>query len=80
LYDGNLYNVVTVNTSVKSIVDIIRTHIPDLEIQYVDTKIMNQLSYHVSNQLFRNLGFEFEGDLKKGIGETIELLRNARQT
>lgn len=80
LYDGNLYNVVTVNTSVKSIVDIIRTHIPDLEIQYVDTKIMNQLSYHVSNQLFRNLGFEFEGDLKKGIGETIQLLRNASQT
>jgi nucleoside-diphosphate-sugar epimerase len=79
LYDGNLYNVVTVNTSVKSIVDIIRTHIPDLEIQYVDTRIMNQLSYHVSNQLFRNLGFEFEGDLEKGIGETIQLLRNAGQ-
>jgi nucleoside-diphosphate-sugar epimerase len=79
LYDGNLYNVVTVNTSVKNIVDIIRTHIPDLEIQYIDTRIMNQLSYHVSNQLFRNLGFEFEGDLEKGIGETIQLLRNAGQ-
>lgn len=79
LYDGNLYNVLTVNTSVKSIVDIIRTHIPDLEIQYVDTRIMNQLSYHVSNQLFRNLGFEFEGNLEKGIGETIQLLRNAGQ-
>jgi len=79
LYDGGLYNVVTVNTSVKSIVDIIRTHIPDLEIQYVDTRIMNQLSYHVSNQLFRNLGFEFAGDLEKGIGDTIQLLRNAGQ-
>jgi nucleoside-diphosphate-sugar epimerase len=79
LYNGNLYNVVTVNTSVKNIVDIIRTHIPDLEIQYVDTRIMNQLSYHVSNQLFRNLGFEFEGDLEKGIATTIQLLRNARQ-
>ncbi|MEP6742959.1 MAG: SDR family oxidoreductase, partial [bacterium] len=79
LYDRKLYNVVTVNTSVKSIVDIIRTHVPDLEIQYVDTRIMNQLSYHVSNQLFKNLGFEFAGDLEKGIGETIQLLRQARQ-
>ncbi len=79
LYDGNLYNVVTANTSVKTIVDIIRTHIPDLEIEYVDTRIMNQLSYHVSNQLFKNLGFEFEGDLEKGIGKTIHLLRQARQ-
>lgn len=77
LYDGKLYNVVTVNTSVNSIVEIIRSHLPDLEIQYVDTKIMNQLSYHVSNRLFKNLGFEFKGDLERGIGETIRLLQQA---
>jgi len=79
LYDCNLYNVLTVNTSVKGIVDIISSHIPDLEIEYVDTKIMNQLSYHVSNRLFQDLGFEFKGDLERGIGETIKLLKQSRQ-
>jgi UDP-glucose 4-epimerase len=79
LYDGKLYNVVTVNTSVNSIIEIIRQHDADLEIQYVDTKIMNQLSYHVSNRLFKNQGFDFKGDLETGIGQTIRLLKQAHQ-
>ena len=79
LYSGDLYNVVTVNTSVNDIIEIIRLSVPDLEIQYVDTKIMNQLSYHVSNRLFTNLGFDFNGDLNLGISKTLQLLRQARQ-
>jgi nucleoside-diphosphate-sugar epimerase len=79
LYSGALYNVVTVNTSVNDIIEIIRLFVPDLEIQYVDTKIMNQLSYHVSNRRFTDLGFDFKGDLDLGISKTIQLLREARQ-
>ena len=74
LYDGRVYNVVTTNSSVSNIVDIINRHVADISVQYVDTQIMNQLSYHVSNKRFRDLGFEFEGDLEQGIGETIDLL------
>src|SRR5882724_943363 len=79
LYDRRLFNVVTVNTSVNDIIDIIRTHVPDLKIEYVDTKIMNQLSYHVSNDLFKDLGFQFKGDLRSGIGETVRLLQQAHK-
>lgn len=77
LYDRNLYNVLTLNTSVNSIVDIIRLHVPNLEIQFVDTRIMNQLSYHVSSRRFESLGFEFKGDLVTEIGKTIRLLKQA---
>ena len=79
LYNQNLYNVVTTNTSVNSIIEIIRLHVPDLEIQYVDAEIMNQLSYHVSSRLFQNLGFDFKGNLESGIGKTIHLLKTAHQ-
>jgi len=57
------------------IIDIISNYVPDLSIQYVDTAIMNQLSYHVSNDRFKNLGFEFHGNLAKGISETIQLFK-----
>jgi UDP-glucose 4-epimerase len=77
LYDRNIYNVLTLNTSVKVIVDAIARHVPDLTIQYVDTAIMNQLSYHVSNSLFRSLGFEFRGDLQEGIAATMNVLKQA---
>ena len=79
LYDGRVYNGVTTNTSISSIVDIISGYVPDITIEYVDTQIMNQLSYHVSNNRFKDLGFAFKGDLKRGIEQTIDLLKGARQ-
>lgn len=77
LFNGNVYNILTTNATVKEIVDVISEHLPDLSIQYVDTKIMNQLSYHVANSRFKSHGFEFKGSLKKGISETISLLKDS---
>lgn len=77
-FDGNIYNVLTLNATVNDILDVIRTHVPDIAIKYVDTKIMNQLSYHVSNQRFRDGGFDFHGDLRRGIADTISLLQGVR--
>jgi nucleoside-diphosphate-sugar epimerase len=78
LFDTNIYNVLTVNATVNEILDVIRIHVPDIAIEYVDTKIMNQLSYHVLNERFRSRGFESRGDLRRGIADTIGLLRAVR--
>lgn len=74
LFDGTVYNVATLNTTIHNIVDCISKHAPKLEIQYVDTAIMNQLSYHVSSERIRKTGFEFRGDLARGIADTMALL------
>lgn len=78
LYDRRVYNVVTTNASVSQIVDIIATSVPELSIEYVDTEIMNQLSYHVSSKRFADLGFVFDGDLQLAIGGTIGLFEGLR--
>ena len=75
--DGRIYNVVTLNATVGDIVKIISSFVPNLKIEYVDTRIMNQLSYHVSNERFTKLGFVFRGNLKKEIGETVRWLKGA---
>lgn len=75
LFDGCVYNVVTTNSSVREIVTIIRSHISDLSIDYVDRPIMNQLSYEVTSDRFRRLGFKFKGNLEEGIAETIHLFQ-----
>src|SRR3990167_11148783 len=74
IYNNQTYNLVTVNTTVGKIIDIIKERIPNLSINFVDTQIMSQLSYTVSNEKFRKLGFLFKGDLSKGINETLDLL------
>lgn len=74
LFEGGLYNVVSANATVGEILAVLRRHAPGLSVELVDSPIMNQLSYEVSNARFRGLGFEFRGDLERGIRETFELL------
>jgi nucleoside-diphosphate-sugar epimerase len=78
LFDNRVYNVLTVNSTVREITDILRSHVGDLQIEYVDTRIMNQLSYHVLSDRFCAHGFKFTGSLPGGIRETVDLLRNIR--
>jgi nucleoside-diphosphate-sugar epimerase len=73
LFNGKIYNVLTQNSTVRDIVDTIKYFKPNLEVCFVENKIMNQLSYEVSNNKFKELGFEFSGNLKKEIKKTLKL-------
>ena len=77
LFDGRVYNVLTQNATVRQIVDVIREFVPDIEVRFVDSPIMNQLSYEVSCDRFLSQGFTFEGNLRRGIKDTIALLQQA---
>ncbi len=76
-FDGRVYNVVTLNATVREVVDSIKTFIPDLKVDFVDSQIMNQLSYEVLNTRLDEQGFIFKGDLEQGIKDTISLLQKA---
>jgi len=78
LFDRRVYNVVTNNHTVDQIVTMIRKHVPTLKIEYVDTRIMNQLSYDVSFKRFADAGFSPKGSLESSISQTIALLRGVK--
>ena len=77
IFDGQIYNVLTHNATVHQVVDTIKEFVPSLEIEFVDNRIMNQLSYEVLCDRFKSKGFVFSGDLRRGIKETISLLKNS---
>ena len=77
IFDGRVYNVLTNNSTVREVVNVIREFVPNLEVGLVDSKIMNQLSYEVLDHRFKSHGFVPAGSLKRGIGETIALLKQA---
>ena len=74
-FDGQIYNVVTSNATVNDIVEILKDQIPDVRVDFVDSKIMNQLSYTVLAEKFRRRGFKFQGDLRSGVIETLDVLK-----
>jgi UDP-glucose 4-epimerase len=77
LFTGQVYNIVTLNTTVRMIIETIQVYKRNVEVSFVDSPIMNQLSFEVSSQLFLDHGFSFEGDLRQGIRKTIALLSHA---
>jgi UDP-glucose 4-epimerase len=76
IFDGRIYNILTINATVRQIVESIKEFVPDVKVNFVSNQIMNQLSYEVSCERFESQGFKFTGDLRAKIGETISWLRN----
>lgn len=76
-FDGRIYNVVSVNVAVSDVVEAIKAHVPNLTIDFVDNKIMNQLSYEVLNTRLNAIGFIPSGKLQTHISQTIALLQHA---
>jgi nucleoside-diphosphate-sugar epimerase len=74
LFDRRTYNVLTLNATVAEVISAISTHVPDVRINLVDTPLLNQHSYNVSRERFMETGFEFTGDLRRGIDETLGAL------
>ncbi len=78
LFDGQIYNVLTLNATVREIVTLIREFVPDLQVTLVDHQIMNQLSYTVSCTMFCSLGFTFSNELRNRIEASVKLMRGIR--
>jgi UDP-glucose 4-epimerase len=77
-FDQHIYNVLTDNLTVAEVLDALREQIPDLTVKFVDSAIMNQLSYTVRNDRFRSLGFEFQGSPRTALKEMVHILKNIR--
>ena len=75
LFDGSIYNVITLNATVREIIEPIRLMKSNLKINFVDNRIMNQLSYEVKDDKIRNTGFIPDGNLEKSIAEVMSMIR-----
>lgn len=72
---GEVFNVLTENATVRDLVDAIRSFISDAKITFTKSPLLNQLSYYTDDSKIRRLGFRPTGNLRKGIRETIEVLK-----
>ena len=75
LFNGETYNIVSQNLTVKEILEVIKIKIKDVKIEFVDSQIMNQLSYEVDTKKINEIGFNFAGNFKQEILRTLNLLK-----
>ncbi|OMI15897.1 nucleoside-diphosphate sugar epimerase [Leptospira weilii serovar Heyan] len=75
IFDGEIYNVLTTNATVRQIVENIQKYVPSLKVEFVDSPIMNQLSYEVNSKKIRNkINIEWSTDLSASIRKELVLL------
>ena len=71
---NNLYNVLTGNYKLSYIIEVIKGHLPDTKINYVDTPLLNQFQYEVSDDRIRKYGYYNKTSIEAGIKDTLKML------
>jgi len=71
---NNIYNVLTGNYKLEYIIDIIKGYVPNTKINLVNTPLLNQFQYEVSDAKIRKYGYYNKTSLEEGIKETLKLL------
>jgi UDP-glucose 4-epimerase len=75
---GQVYNIVTLNATLDRIIGEVRRNAPDVQIEYTQSRLLNQVSYNVDDAKVRKLGFGYVGDLSESIRATFEILSGLR--
>ena len=73
MFNGEIYNILTNNYTVNDILNVIKKD-KKIKVKLVNSRIMNQLSFNVSNEKIKSNGFSFIGSLKKEISNTLKRL------
>jgi nucleoside-diphosphate-sugar epimerase len=70
---NQVYNLVSDNIKLKKIISNLKKVKKNLKLAFINTKLINQHSYNVSNDKITKLGFNFSGNIQKEIDRTIKL-------
>jgi UDP-glucose 4-epimerase len=73
---NDIFNVLSGNFTVNQILSKIKKYKKNISIKLVRSPIMNQLSYHVSQNKLNKFGLILKYDIEKDIKDTIKLLKN----
>lgn len=74
LFENEIYNVVSSNHTVAEIIAEISRYRPNIRVKFVESPIMNQLSYTVSSDKFIRTGWNPSGNLQDGMRQEMEML------
>lgn len=78
IFNNTIYNVLSGNFTVKQIIQIIKRYKKNVRIQFVNSEIMNQLSYHVDSKKIEKLGLKLNSSIQNDIKNTLSLFENIK--
>ena len=78
IFENSIFNALSGNYTVKQIINMIKKQKKNVKLKFVNTSIMNQLSYKVSNNKLKKIGLILNSNIKSDIIETINLFKRLK--
>lgn len=75
IWRQSVMNAASFNVTVAEVIAVIRSAVPHVAIESVDSAVMNDLNYSVSTRRAEEAGFTFTGSLDIEVARTLTLLR-----
>ena len=75
-FNIDIFNALSGNFTVNQILKKIRRYKKNIKIVFVNSEIMNQLSYHVDNKKLSSHGLKLSNTIDEDIKDTLNLLNN----
>ena len=77
-FENDIFNVLSGNFTVNQILNKIKKIKKKIKIVYINSPIMNQLSYHVDDQKIKNEGLILKSNIDVDIKDTLLLFKNLK--
>ena len=77
-FKNDIYNALTDNFTVSQIISKIKKRKKNIKIKFINSPIMNQLSYHVDKKKLSKFGLKLNSNLQKDIDDTLNLFKNLK--
>jgi nucleoside-diphosphate-sugar epimerase len=77
-FENDIFNALSGNFTVNQILNKIKKIKKKINIIYVDSPIMNQLSYHVDDQKIKKKGLILKSNIDVDIKETLSLFKHLK--
>ena len=74
LFNRETYDVVTQNLSVNDVIKVLKSFSDSIDINFVQSEIMNDYSFGVSSNKIEKVGMKFKDSIYEQIRKTLELL------
>tara|TARA_B110000037_G_C17031409_1_gene469655 strand:+ start:27 stop:947 length:921 start_codon:yes stop_codon:yes gene_type:complete len=75
-FKKDIFNALSGNFTVNQILNKIKKYKKNIKIKFVNSPIMNQLSYHVDDKKLSSYGLKLSNKIDNDIKETLNLLKN----
>ena len=75
-FANDIFNCLSGNFTVNQILNKIKKYTKNVNVKLVSAPIMNQLSYHVSNEKLNNRGLKLKSSIDRDIKDTLGLFKN----